>query len=168
MNDVIDAFKLARIREGFAELARAAAVTGSTDLPIAGREVEWDGPAAMRRVFDFYTDDAGEVDTDGVARAFLYRDDDADPTTQAAYKLGFADIIDGALTMIPRGVSSSAGGHGVNAANIPEEDKQRIRSRICGLYDRIREDVEDWPACPFDDDAEDMTGADNGDGEDGA
>lgn len=170
MNDALrrvrTSARLATLKELFREQALAAAVTGATDLPIADRATEWDGPAAMRRVFDFYTDDeSGSVDTDGIARAFLYRDDDADPTTQAAYKLGYADIIDGTLTMVPRGVSASAGGHGVNAANIPEEDKARIRSRICGLYDRIREDVEDWPLCPFDDDAETAdTGDEDGEG----
>lgn len=147
--DPLAQFKLSQIRKGFADLADqalAAAVTGSTTLPVADREREWDGSAAMRRVFDW-----ADGDTSRIARAFLYRDPDADPTTQAAWKLGFADVINGTLTMVPRGVAATAGGRGVDAADIPEGEKGRIRSRICTLYGRIRDSIEDWPACPFED-----------------
>lgn len=155
MNDALRRIKLAKMQRRFAkhaaeaEEARAAAVTGATDLPVGDRAREWDGNAAQGRVFEFYTGDDGTVDADGVARAFLWRDDEVDPTTQGAYSLGFADIVDGALTMIPRGVSATAGGRGVDAADIPEDAKERIRSRICGMYDTIRGRFEDWPACPF-------------------
>lgn len=151
MSDALSRFKLSRLRQGFVDRALAAAVVGSDDLPVAGRDVEWDGPAAARRVFDFYTDEDGTVDTDGVSRAFLYRDDDADPTTQAAYKLGYADVIDGELRIVPRGVAATAGGRGVSAADIPADDVTRIESRICSLYSEIRDEFDDWPPCPFGD-----------------
>jgi len=128
--------------------ALVASVTGATDLPVAGRDVAWDGAAAATRVFDFYTD-GDTVDTAGVARAFLWRDADADPTTKGAYSLGFADIIDGALRIVPRGVAATAGGRGVDATDIPDADKGRVRSRICTLYAKIRAEFEDWPECPF-------------------
>lgn len=125
-----------------------AAVVGATDLPIADREAAWDGPAAMGRVFDKFTNAAGDVDTAGVAKAFLYRDPNADPTTKAAYKLGFADVIDGELRMVPRGVSACTGGHGVDAADIPAGEKDSIKSKICTLYDKIQGKFADWPDCP--------------------
>lgn len=131
--------------------AAVAAVIGTTDLPVAERDTEWDGAGAARRVFELCTDDDGAVDADCVARAFLWRDDDADPTTQAAYKLGVADVIDGRLQIVPRGVAATAGGRGVDAADIPDDDKDRIRVRICSLYDRIRDEFPDWGECPFDD-----------------
>ena len=162
MNQALDNYKLAKLRQGFVDKALAAAVGGSTDLPIAPRDMEWDGAGATRRVFDFYTDDDGNVDTEGVGRAFLYRDPDADPTTQAAYKLGFADVVDGELRIVPRGVAATAGGRGVRAADIPADEVGRIESRICSLYDEIRDNDdadETWPPCPFgenaDDDSED-------------
>src|SRR5690606_590087 len=71
--------------------ALVAAVGGSTALPVADRDTPWDGDAAASRVFELCTD-GDTVDPQCVARAFLWRDDDADPTTRAAYRLGFADV----------------------------------------------------------------------------
>lgn len=165
MNDALRNYQLSVLRQGFVDRALAAAVVGSTDLPVGDREREWDGAAAERRVFDLYTDDDGNVDTEGVARAFLYRDDDADPTTQAAYKLGFADVVDGELTIIPRGVAATAGGRGVSAADVPADDVPAIESRICSLYSQIRETDETWPECPFDRDDADAPDSDDFPGE---
>lgn len=155
MNDALQNFKLAKLRQGFVDKALAAAVIGSTDLPIAARDLEWDGDGARRRVFELYTDDDGSVDTDGVARAFLYRDADADPTTMGAYSLGFADVVDGELRIVPRGVAATAGGRGVRAADIPSDDVSRIEARICSLYEQIRDEDETWPVCPFDEEEDD-------------
>jgi hypothetical protein len=119
-------------------------VIGSTDLPVAGTDVEWDGAAAADRVFQMCTD-GDTVDPDCVSRAFLYRDPDADPTTKAAYKLGFADVVNGELQIIPRGVYATAGGRGVDAADIPAEDAAAIKTKICTLYGKI----DDAPECPF-------------------
>lgn len=135
-------------------LALTAAVIGSTSLPIASTDREWDGQAALDRVFEAHTNEDGEVNVSAVSRAFLWRDPDADPQTKGAYSLGFADMIDGELTIVPRGVAATAGGRGVDAADIPEADKARIRSRICALYDRIQAENEDWPDCPFTRDSE--------------
>jgi hypothetical protein len=146
VNDALTNYNLSKLRQGFVDRALAAAVTGRVDLPVADRAHDWDGAAATRRVFDW-----ADGDTDRIGRAFLYRDPDADPTTQAAYKLGFADVIDGTLTIIPRGVAATAGGRGVDAADIPAAEKGRVRARICSLYARIRQDIEDWPECPFSD-----------------
>lgn len=132
---------------GEAEFERA--VTGSTGLPVASRDRTWDADAAKDRVFAAATGEGGRVNTRQVSRAFLWRDPDADPQTQAAYKLGFADIVNGELTIIPRGVAATTGGRGVGAADIPEADKARIRQRICILYDRVRRTHSDWPECPF-------------------
>lgn len=152
MNDALRNFKLAKLRQGFVDKALAAAVVGSTDLPIAARDMEWDGAAARRRVFELYTDDDGNVDTEGVARAFLWRDPDADPTTMGAYSLGFADVVDGELRIVPRGVAATAGGRGVRAADVPADEVADIEARICSLYAQIRDNDdadETWPPCPF-------------------
>jgi hypothetical protein len=131
--------------------AITATVLGEVDLPVASREREWDGAAAATRVFNFYTN-GDTIDTDGIARAFLYRDPDADPTAKSAYKLGFADIIDDQLHIVPRGVAAAAGGRGVDAADIPQTEKTRIKTRICSLYDHIQDSYEDWPDCPYSND----------------
>lgn len=129
--------------------AVTAAVSGATDLPVADREMEWDGAAAAGRVFDLCAD-GDDVDAACVARAFLWRDPDGDPAAKSSYKLGFADVINGQLRIVPRGVAACAGGRGVDAADIPADDKQAIKSRICTLYGKVRAVHDDWPECPFD------------------
>jgi hypothetical protein len=155
VNDALANFKLAKLRQGFVDKALAAAVIGSTDLPIAARDLEWDGAGARRRVFELYTDEGGNVDTEAVSRAFLYRDADADPSTMGAYSLGFADVIDGELRIVPRGVAATAGGRGVGAADIPADEVPGIEARICSLYGQIRDEDDTWPPCPFGDSGED-------------
>lgn len=127
--------------------AVVAAVTGSTDLPVAARETSWDGDAAAGRVFDQFTD-GDTVDVDAVSRAFLWRDPDADPQLRGSYKLGFADWIDGELRIVPAGVAATAGGRGVDAADVGG-DADAIKTRICSLYGVVRSEFDDWPECPF-------------------
>lgn len=136
-----------------------AAVTGSTDLPVAERDREWDGDAAAARVFDAFSDEDGNLDVEQVGQAFLWHDGEG--ADRGDWKLGFADLVDGELQIVPAGVAATAGGHGVDAADIPAEDADRIRARICDLYERVREEYEDWPECPF-------TPADEDDGGDEA
>jgi hypothetical protein len=143
--------RLMQERTGAVEVDEDAVVTasvvGSTDLPVADRDAAWDGDGAMNRVWAAAND--GQ-DTAAVARAFLYRDPDADPKTKAAWKLGFADVVGGTLKIIPGGVAATAGGRGVNSASIPDAEKSRIRSKICTLYGKVRAVHDDWPDCPFD------------------
>lgn len=135
------------------EMALTAAVIGSTDLPVAARDTDWDGSGATTRVFELCTSEGGEVDEACVARAFVLRDDDADPQTQAAYSLGFADVINDQLQIVPDGVVATAGGRGISAVEgISAEERDRAEARICGLYDRVREEHDDFPDCPLADD----------------
>src|SRR5690554_2561072 len=126
-----------------------ATVIGSTDLPVAERDTPWDGAGALNRVFEMCTD-GDNVDTACVSRAFLYRDPDQDAENRGAYKLGFADVINGVLQIVPRGVAAAAGGRGVDAADIPADEKTTIKNKICSLYSTIRAKFDDWPECPFD------------------
>lgn len=117
------------------------AVTGDTSLPIASRDRAWDGSAAKARIFAWASGGDGGVDPAKVAKAFLYRDEDADPTTKAAYKLPFADVIDGQLRIVPRAVFAVAsvlqGGRGGVA--IPEGQAAKVKQKVSGLYERMGE-----------------------------
>lgn len=132
------------------EIAAAAAitatVTGDPDLPIGDREAEWDGDAAADRVRAWATPDGAEmVDAEQYARAFFYRDPAGEPETEAAYKLGFADVVDGELTAIPAGVFAVAsvleGGRG--GVDIPAEDTDAVRDRVSAYYARMAEAWDD-------------------------
>lgn len=101
MNQALDNYKLSKLRQGFVDKALAAAVSGAVRLPVAPRTHEWDGDAARRRVFETY-DTAQERE-----RAFLWVD--GDPDNMGSYQLGYADVVDGELTIIPRGVSAVRG-----------------------------------------------------------
>lgn len=123
-----------------------ATVVGETDLPIADRDREWDGQKARTRVLDWATDDDGNVDAKRLSQAFLYRDPERDPETLAAYKLGFADVINGRLRIVPKGVFAAASR--LNQADIPERERDRIRGRLNTLYERLSSKFRDDDIVP--------------------
>lgn len=128
-----------------------AALGGDSSLPVAGTDRPWSGAAARNRVFAWASNENGEVDQGKMRQAFLWQDPDADPNTKQAWKLGVADIIDGTLTIVPRGVAAAAGGRGVGSVEgLSDNNQARIEARICRLYDRIRESDAEWNQCPFD------------------
>lgn len=116
-------------------------VVGDVSLPFADREKAWDSAAAVQRVFNWAGGD--NLDVNKFRRAFLYQDENADPSTKAAYKLPFADVVDGELVAVPRGVFAVAGGRGVGAADIPASDKETIRRRVSALYRRMAKQFDD-------------------------
>src|SRR5262245_38855541 len=134
------------------EISIVASVSGDSKLPVVDdREHEWDGGAAAGRVFDAYSDEDGNVDKQRAGKAFLWVDGDG--TKRGDYRLGFADIVDGELRIVPRGVAALAGGRGIGATKgISSSDQKALEGRTCTLYARVREQYEDWPECPFDSD----------------
>lgn len=126
------------------EVAFAVLAVGHEELPIAERNRPWDSRAAEERVHEFADGDQSILE-----RAYLYRDESKDPLTKAAYKLPIADIIEGRLTLVPGGGVAAAGGRGVSAADIPDEQKAEIEEKICSLYAHFQAKFPDWPECPF-------------------
>ena len=125
-------------------------VAGDASLPIGGRDEPWDGEAATNRVFEWATNDSGNLDPEKLRSAFFYVDTSADLNTRQAYKLPFCDVKNGALTIIPRGMSAVSGGHGVDEIKgASTVEKQAIKRKICSIYKRIVEKYDDWPDCPF-------------------
>jgi len=115
-----------------------ASVTGAVDLPVASRDREWDGPGAETRVFEW-----ADGDTDKLDRAFAYRDEDADPTTKASRKLGYADVVDGTLTIIPRGVfAAEAAVNGARGGvDIPADELDGVRKRLAAVRAHVDEET---------------------------
>lgn len=136
MNDALTNYKLSRLREGFVEKALAAAVSGAVRLPVAPRSHEWDGDAARRRVFDTF-DTAAER-----GRAFLWVD--GPPENMGSYHLGYADVIGGELTIIPRGVSAARGAlSGARGAdlNVPASVPARLEQIEAHVRAELGEDT---------------------------
>lgn len=116
--------------------------SGWDDLPVAGADAEWDGAAAADRVEAWAgvdSPDATAEDWAKYGRAFLWEDPEADPMTKGAYKLGVADVVDGELTLIPRGVYAVAGvlNGARGGTDIPEEQQAALEDVVTGLYDKI-------------------------------
>lgn len=110
-------------------------------MPVAARETTFNFRQAINRVLEWSGGQASRLN-----RAFLYRDPRGDPSIRTSYRLPIADIIDGRLTLIPRAVFSAAvfmsGGHG-GLDDIPDAEKERIRTVITRIYDVLREQFED-------------------------
>lgn len=133
MNDALTNYNLSRLRQGFVDHALAAAVSGAVQLPVASREHEWDGDAARRRVFDTY-DTAEER-----GRAFLWVD--GPPDQVGSYGLGFADVVDGELTIIPRGVSAARGA--LSGARGADVDAPGASDRLEQIEAHVRAELDD-------------------------
>ncbi|MEZ0073605.1 phage minor head protein [Planotetraspora sp. GP83] len=139
----------------------SAAACGDLELPIhEDRDAGWDGDKAGSRVLDWATAEDGSVDAEQLARAFLYRDPDADPATLGAYKLGMADVVSSGgqdrLEIIPNGVVAAAGAlQGARGGvDIPEDDQEQVRRSVSRLYERIGEKFGEPMSPPWDGDNE--------------
>lgn len=134
MTDPLQNYQLSKLRQGFVDQALAAAVSGAVQLPVAGRDREWDGDAARRRVFDAY-DTAEER-----RRAFLWVD--GDPDNMGSYSLGYADVVDGELTIIPRGVSAARGAlSGARGADM--DVPPAVSARLDEVEARVRAELDE-------------------------
>jgi hypothetical protein len=112
------------------------AVTAFQDLPLADRDREWDGTAAEKRVRDW----AGAQDEPNEK----YRDAhvwyDADKKENfGGYKLLVADVVDGRLRAVPRGVMAAGnvmeGSRG--GVDLPTADVDRVRSHLAKYYAKM-------------------------------
>lgn len=134
-------------------------VHGDMGLPIADRDHDWDGGAAADRVFEHFTKGGDTVDADGVAKAFLWRNDDMPAEEKGAWGLGFADIVGGKLMLIPRGLAAVAGGHGIGQIEgLNTEEIDTVKRKICEGYARVQEKFDDWPDCPHNGDRKTESG----------
>jgi hypothetical protein len=118
------------------------AVTSFQDLPLADRDREWDGSAAEKRVRSW----AGAEDGPNAK----YRDAhvwyDADKKDNfTAYKLLIADVIDGELQAVPRGVMAAGnvmqGSRG--GVDLPQHDIPRVKSHLAKYYAKM-DDTAPW------------------------
>ncbi len=114
------------------------AVTRFQDLPLADRDREWDGAAAEKRVRAWA--DAQDEPNAEYRGAHLWYDADR-KQKYTAYKLLFADVVDGTLTAVPRGITAAAavldGARG--GVDIPHDDADRARHHLAKYYAKMGE-----------------------------
>jgi 2'-5' RNA ligase len=130
----------AAVAEHLMAAARGEAVTAAVradwdGVPLADDGREWDKGAAVRRLVEW-----ADGDISGrYARAFLWRDPDADPDLQGSYSLPIADVIDGTLTIVPNAVRNAAARLN-QVSGLGPDDETRIRAVLDTLMGRIRGD----------------------------
>ena len=108
------------------------------DLPLAARDRSWDGSAANNRVREWAN--AEDEPNDRYRKAFVWYDADKKENF-GSYKFQIADVVDGKLKAVPRGVFASAvvmqGGRG--GADLPRNDIDRVKSHLRRYYEKMNE-----------------------------
>ena len=112
------------------------AVTAFQDLPMADRDREWDGDAAERRVREWAGAEDGPNEKYRDAHVWY----DAEKKENfTAYKLLIADVVDGRLVAVPRGVMAAGnvmqGSRG--GVDLPEKDIDRVKSHLAKYYAKM-------------------------------
>jgi hypothetical protein len=117
-------------------------VTAFQDLPLADRDREWDGGAAETRVRRW----AGAQDgpNEKYRDAHVWYDKD-NKDNFGGYKLLIADVVNGKLSAVPRGVMAAAavmqGSRG--GADLPKGDIDRVKSHLAKYYTKM-DDTAPW------------------------
>jgi len=117
-------------------------VTAFKDFPLAARDRAWDGDAAEKRVRTW----AGAQDepNEKYRDAHVWYDSDKKDNF-TAYKLLIADVVDGKLVAVPRGVMAAGavmqGSRG--GVDLPSNDIDRVKSHLAKYY-RKMDDEPPW------------------------
>lgn len=105
---------------------------------MADADREWDGDAADKRVRKWAG--AEDAPNDKYRDAHVWYNGD-EPENYGSYKLLIADIVNGEIKAVPRGVMAAGnvmqGARG--GANIPEEDVDRVKSHLAKYYGKMGE-----------------------------
>ena len=118
------------------------AVTTFQDLPMADRDREWDGAAAEKRVRAWAG--AEEEPNQKYRDAHVWYDAEKKDNF-TAYKMLIADVVDGKLTAVPRGIMAAGnvmqGSRG--GIDLPQDDIQRVKNHLAKYYDKM-DDQAPW------------------------
>jgi len=117
-------------------------VTSFKDFDLTDADREWDGDAADKRVRKWA--DAEDEPNEKYRDAHVWYDaDNKDNFT--AYKLLIADVVDGRLKAVPRGVMAAAGvmQGARGGVDIPAEDVDRVKSHLAKYYKKM-DDSAPW------------------------
>jgi len=119
-----------------ANIMEVKTVVPFKDLPLGDRERPWDGTAAEGRVREFTNSDNEPSAT--YRNAFLWFDGE-NATNFTAYKLQIADIVDGRMVAMPRGIFAAAaalrGARG--GVDIPEADRAGVIRNVERYYAKM-------------------------------
>jgi len=108
------------------------AVVPFQDLALASEDRQWDGDGAKARMKERAGGD--EWDPATYRKGFLYYDETrADEL--GAYSFPIADVIDGQLRAVPKGIFAAAAY--LDRGDVSEEDRERMRSHLGQYYEKM-------------------------------
>jgi uracil-DNA glycosylase family 4 len=121
-------------------------VTPFKDLPLADREMEWDGSEAEKNIRVWAGgSDKEDINWGKFSQGFLWVDDE-NKEAFGGYKFPIANVIDGKLMIIPRAIFTSAAilngamlEGGASQINVPREDIQGMKDHVDRYYAKMRE-----------------------------
>lgn len=115
---------------------------GTTKLPLAPRDRDWDSTQAERRIREYTK--SNETPSQDYRKYFMYYDGQS-PELFGSYKLLYADIINGEPHIVPRAVFAIAGilNGARGGVDISDNDKNRIKPIINQLYKRMADEFGD-------------------------
>lgn len=124
------------LRQEDTELDETKGASGKTSWPLADEGTAWDSGEAHKRIMDW----AGGDDPDWSkvkSVHFWYDDEKAD--TWGGYKLPFADVLEGSVKAVPKGVYSAAGAvQGARTPlDIPDDDVPAVKEKIEAYYHKL-------------------------------
>src|SRR5258705_1933964 len=112
------------------------AVTAFQDLPLADRSREWDGDAADKRIRQWAK--AEDEPNQKYRDAHVWYDSD-NKDNFTAYKLLIADVVNGKLEAVPRGVMAAGaimdGARG--SVDLPKDDIERVKRHLAQYYKKM-------------------------------
>lgn len=137
-------------KDGAAEPIEKA-VTPFGNLPLADRNMPWDGTAAEKRVREAAMKGSGEgkdaMDWAMYRKAFLYTGEDPENFTD--YKFQIGDIVDGEMKAVPRGIFAAAAalqgarmGPG-QSLTVDKAAQDGMKSVLTRYYDKMAKEFED-------------------------
>lgn len=111
-------------------------VTAFGDLPLAGRDREWDGDAAQKRVRRWA--DAQNNPNAKYRDAHVWYDAD-NKDNFGAYKLLIADVVGGKLQAVPRAVMAAGAvmQGSRRGVDLPKDDIPRVKSHLAKYYKKM-------------------------------
>jgi hypothetical protein len=117
-------------------------VTAFQDLPLADRDRQWDGDAAESRVRAWAN--AEDEPNEKYRDAHVWYDSEKKGNF-TGYKLLIADVVDGRLKAVPRGIMAAAavmqGSRG--GVDLPRDDVDRVKSHLAKYYAKM-DDTAPW------------------------
>src|ERR1017187_2914025 len=116
------------------------AVSAFQDLPLADRDRAWDSAAAEKRVRK-WADAEDEPNAKYRDAHVWYDSENKDNFT--AYKLLIADVVNGRLVAVPRGVMAAGavmqGSRG--GVDLPQSDISRVKSHLAKYYKKMGDEA---------------------------